>query len=45
MVLFTALLVGDKGDHTIPNGMSSKVKIRARLEFELTYFKTTFLAL
>ena len=37
VVLFNPWLVGDKGFHSFPKDISSKMNVIERLEFELTY--------
>ena len=39
MVLLNTYLGGDEEIHTIPQGFSLKVSVRARLDFELSSYK------
>ena len=39
MILFNPIAGGDKGERTFPKGISPKVNVIARLEFELAYFE------
>ena len=38
MILFNPYLVGDKGIHIFPKGISPKVNLITELEFELTNY-------